>query len=112
MTTLVNKELLNTKVVREVLALISTGDFSEGSRLPAERALCERFGVSRGTIRQALCDLEKMGLIETRPGSGSYVKKLSMKKLPENILPPDFNKVSLSDILIAPFVRCILGLYR
>ena len=101
MTVSVNKELLNTKVVREVLALTSSGDFSEGSRLPAERVLCERFGVSRGTIRQALCDLEEMGIIETRPGSGSYVKKLSMQKLPEDILPPDSNKISLSDILIA-----------
>ena len=96
-----NKELLNIKVVREILALISTGDFSEGTRLPAERALCDRFGVSRGTIRQALCDLEEMGVIETRPGSGSYVKNVSMKKLPEDILPPDFNKVSLSDVVIA-----------
>lgn len=101
MATLVNKELLNTKVVREIIALISTGEFSEGSRLPAERKLCERFGVSRGTIRQALCDLERIGIIETRLGSGSYIKRLSARKLPNNILPPDFNNVSLSDIVFA-----------
>lgn len=97
----VNKELLNTKVVREVIALVFSGEFAEGIRLPAERKLCERFGVSRGTIRQALADLESLGVIETKPGSGSYVRKFSIKKLPDEVLPPDFNSVSLRDILIA-----------
>jgi GntR family transcriptional repressor for pyruvate dehydrogenase complex len=101
MATLINKELLNTKIVREIIALISTGEFSEGSRLPSERKLCERFGVSRGTIRQALADLESLGVIETRLGSGSYVIELSVKKLPDNILPRDFNNVNLEDIVVA-----------
>lgn len=101
MITIVNKELLNTKVVREIINLISTGEFAQGSRLPSERKLCERFSISRGTIRQALCDLEKIGVIEIRPGSGSYIKRLSLRQLPDNILPPDFNTVNLPDIVFA-----------
>lgn len=101
MSALINRELLNTKVVREIIALISSGQFSEGSRLPAERKLCDRFGVSRGTLRQALGDLEKIEVIETRPGSGSYVKRLSVRKLPDGILPAEFNNASLSDVVFA-----------
>ena len=49
-------------------------DLREHDRLPTERALCERYGVARGTVRDALERLERMGLIDKRPGSGSYVR--------------------------------------
>ena len=42
-------------------------------RLPSERLLSEQFNVSRGTIRDALTRLEKEGMVEIRPGSGTYV---------------------------------------
>ncbi len=45
----------------------------EHDRLPTERALAERFGVARGTVRQALARLEQMGLVTKRRGSGTYV---------------------------------------
>ena len=43
-----DKELLHTKVIREVLSWIATGEVEPGMRLPAERKLCNRFNVSRG----------------------------------------------------------------
>ena len=46
-------------------------------RLPTEAALCDRYKVSRQTVRQALSLLEKEGLIEKRQGSGSYITGLS-----------------------------------
>ncbi|NEB77452.1 GntR family transcriptional regulator [Streptomyces sp. SID14478] len=52
---------------------IRTGVHADGSRLPGEHALRERFGVSRTTVRQALSVLGEQGLIETHAGIGSIV---------------------------------------
>ncbi|MGW2345246.1 GntR family transcriptional regulator [Streptomyces sp. NPDC001661] len=52
---------------------IRTGVHADGSKLPGEHALRERFGVSRTTVRQALGLLGEQGLIETHAGIGSIV---------------------------------------
>lgn len=96
-----NKELLHTKLVRELIALIASGSFSDGQRLPAERQLCKQYNVSRGTVRQAFCDLEKLGVIKIKAGSGAYVQKISQKKLPTHLLPKNFDSVSIPDIIYA-----------
>ena len=49
------------------------GDWSEGDRLPPERELCQRLGVGRASLREALKALEIMGMIETRLGDGTFV---------------------------------------
>lgn len=51
---------------------ISQGLFADGA-LPGEEALCERFGVSRVTVRRALADLAAQGLVERRHGKGTFV---------------------------------------
>jgi GntR family transcriptional repressor for pyruvate dehydrogenase complex len=96
-----DKELLGIKVVRKVISLVSTGQFKHGQKLPAERLLCESLGVSRGTLRQGLADLQSLGVIMIVPRSGIYIKKYSEKKLPQKILPPNFKNVSLEDIINA-----------
>lgn len=53
---------------------IAAGKYSEGSRLPSEVQLVKQFAVSRPTVARALRDLEDMGLIERRAGSGTYVR--------------------------------------
>jgi DNA-binding transcriptional MocR family regulator len=57
-----------------LLAAVGSGAIPLGSRLPAERRLAEALGVSRGTVVAALDQLEARGLVERRPGSGSYVR--------------------------------------
>jgi GntR family transcriptional regulator len=52
---------------------IRDGQFALGTALPTERELCESFGVSRHTAREALRQLEQRGLISRRQGSGSTV---------------------------------------
>jgi len=96
-----NKELLHTKLVRELIALIASGKYADGVRLPAERKLCKQFNVSRGTVRQGLYDLEKLGILKIKPCSGAYVQKISQKKLPAHLLPLDFSNVTFSDIIYA-----------
>jgi DNA-binding FadR family transcriptional regulator len=54
-------------------ALIANGEFEVGARLPSERALAERFDVSRTLVREAIIVLEIQGAVEVRGGSGIYV---------------------------------------
>lgn len=61
------------KVADRLFAEILAGVHSYGTRLPAERALTEAYGLSRNTIRQALSLMEHYGVIRRRVGSGSVV---------------------------------------
>ncbi|MCY4656763.1 MAG: FCD domain-containing protein [Gammaproteobacteria bacterium] len=53
--------------------LIAKEALDAGSKLPTERELSERFGVSRATVRAAEIQLQTEGCIEIKPGSGAYV---------------------------------------
>ena len=57
-------------------ALIADRALRPGDRLPSEGELCERLGVSRGSLREAIRTLAALGVLETRHGSGSYVSEL------------------------------------
>lgn len=52
---------------------IASARFVQNDRLPPERTLAEQFGVARGTVREALKQLEEAGFVARRPGSGTYV---------------------------------------
>ncbi|MCD6174677.1 MAG: FadR family transcriptional regulator [Planctomycetes bacterium] len=96
-----DKELLHKKAVREIISLVASGEFKEGKKLPAERNLCERLGISRGTLRKTLADLEKMGVAKIKPQSGAYIQNFSYNKLPKQILPVDCENTSMEDVLVA-----------
>jgi DNA-binding FadR family transcriptional regulator len=53
--------------------LVSSGALRPGDRLPSERELASRLGVSRPTLREAVRGLVIMGLLETRHGAGTFV---------------------------------------
>ncbi len=57
---------------------IASLNYLEHDRLPSERALAHRYKVARGTVRAALTQLQQMGLVETRQGSGTYVRYSEM----------------------------------
>jgi GntR family transcriptional regulator, transcriptional repressor for pyruvate dehydrogenase complex len=69
----VESRRLYLQIAEQVRSLIAAGEFPPGSRLPAERELAERFGVSRPTLREALIALEVEGYVDVRPGSGIVV---------------------------------------
>jgi len=69
----IEPEKLSSAVIRQIEALILRGILRPGERLPAERDLAERLGVSRPSLRAALADLTHRGLLDTRAGSGIYV---------------------------------------
>jgi len=62
-----------TRILDALMVFIQETDLGPGDRLPAERALAQRFGASRHTLRSALRRLEADGSIQIRAGSGCYV---------------------------------------
>jgi DNA-binding FadR family transcriptional regulator len=64
---------LYQQVAEQIRTVIEQGAFQPGSRLPPERELALRLGVSRPSLREALIALEIQGRIEIRMGSGVYV---------------------------------------
>ena len=61
------------QVVAHVRGLIEGGTLRPGDRLPAERDLALRIGVSRPTVRAGLRALAAMGVVQSRHGSGTYI---------------------------------------
>ncbi len=69
----ITSERLASAVIRQIEHLILRGVLRPGDRLPPERELAERLGVSRPSLREAVADLSEQGLLTTRAGSGIYV---------------------------------------
>src|ERR1700722_13000460 len=74
-------------IVDQIRALMRQGQLKPGDRLPPERDLCERFGVSRVTVREALRLLESSGLVEIRVGArgGAFVTAPSSDRVGEGL---------------------------
>lgn len=75
------KTRLAEAIADRIRVLILDRSFLAGEPLPGERDLAERFGVSRGSVRDALRTLETIGLIETRHGQGTFPKELDVTRL-------------------------------
>jgi DNA-binding FadR family transcriptional regulator len=84
-------------VAERLLAEIRSGAFAAGERLPSERELARRLEVGRASVREAIAALGVQGVIETRPGSGSFVAEGAAERVPGG-LPHD---ASPSDLLEA-----------
>lgn len=69
----VTPEKLSASVARQVELLILRGILRPGERLPSERDLAERLGVSRPSVREAVAELTDKGLLETRANAGIFV---------------------------------------
>jgi GntR family transcriptional repressor for pyruvate dehydrogenase complex len=71
----VNAGRISSMIVDQIRVLIRDGQLSAGDRLPSERELGERFGVSRVTVREALRGLEANGLVTIKVGAngGAFV---------------------------------------
>jgi GntR family transcriptional repressor for pyruvate dehydrogenase complex len=65
----------------QLLKTIVDGEFKAGERFATEEALCQRFGTSRPTVREALARLRADGLIMSRQGSGTYVTHTPSKSV-------------------------------
>jgi GntR family transcriptional repressor for pyruvate dehydrogenase complex len=68
-------------VAAQIRALILDGRLAPGDKLPPLRELCDRFQVSRSSVRDAIRMLELMGLLRSRQGGGTVVQKISAELL-------------------------------
>ncbi|NNE87930.1 MAG: FCD domain-containing protein [Silicimonas sp.] len=69
----IQPEKLSKSVVRQIELLILRGVLRPGERLPSERELSERFGVSRPSLREAVSELQETGLLTAKANSGIFV---------------------------------------
>jgi len=69
----VNPEKLSTAVTQQIEKLILRGILRPGERLPSEREMSERLGVSRPSLREAIAGLQDKGLLTSRAGAGIFV---------------------------------------
>lgn len=64
------------QIAEHLIREIAAGRLIEGDRLPPEREMAAEMGIAVGTLRRALGDLTRRGLLDRRQGSGNYVRKL------------------------------------
>jgi GntR family transcriptional regulator len=63
------------KIAEDIRKQIGNGVLARGAQLPTELDLGDRYGASRNTIRDAIKRLTSQGLVETRPGQGTFVTR-------------------------------------
>lgn len=89
-------------VIENIRQMIANGELQAGQKLPSERELAEKFNVSRVPIREALKILEYMGVLDSSPGDGTYLKNISVESL--------INKMNFSFVATADTLRDLLEL--
>jgi GntR family transcriptional repressor for pyruvate dehydrogenase complex len=67
---------LTDQAIAKIKDLIISGEFTAGSKLPKERDLAARLGLSRNSLREAVRALALVGVLDTRVGDGTYVTRL------------------------------------
>ncbi len=80
--TSITRTALHEEVVRRLRDMIFEGELTPGTRIP-ERALCERFSISRTPLREALMVLAAEGLVELLPHRGATIAELRVEAVDE-----------------------------
>jgi GntR family transcriptional repressor for pyruvate dehydrogenase complex len=69
----VQRKSLSDGIVEQLTSLIARRVLKPGQRIPSEKQFCERFGVGRTSVREALRSLTTMGILESHAGDGTFV---------------------------------------
>lgn len=70
-------------IVEQITELIAQGNLKPGDRLLSERELADRLQVSRSSVREALTALASMGVVDVRPGEGTFVRQVNAEAIAE-----------------------------
>ena len=97
---------IQNQIISKIRDLINYKNLEPGDKLPSERMLAEKFGVSRGNLREAIQKLEFYGLLKSRPQSGTFVANIgviALNGMVDDILQlkePDFKSLVETRILL------------
>jgi GntR family transcriptional repressor for pyruvate dehydrogenase complex len=78
----VSRKPLYEQLVEHLRAFVVEAGLVAGDRLPSERELAERLGVSRASVRQAIVALEVQGILEVKHGGGTFLRTARVDSLP------------------------------
>jgi len=95
------------QVFEHVLANIESGKLKDGERLPSEAELVKQFASSRPTVARALHDLQNLGLVERKVGSGTYVRRAqkSIESRRFGLLIPGLGRTEIFEPICAQLAR-------
>jgi len=106
------------EIISKIRDLINYKNLEPGDKLPSERMLSEKFGVSRGNLREAIQRLEFYGLLKSIPQSGTFIADIgpiAMKGMLEDILrleEPEFKSLVETRILLELRTSSLAALRR
>ncbi len=104
--TKVENQSIQDAIILKIRGLINFKNLEPGDKLPSERMLSEKFGVTRGNIREAIQKLEFYGLLKSIPQSGTFIANIgviAMNGMIDDILrleEPDFKSLVETRILL------------
>jgi len=97
-------------IVQQIKSAILNGTIKPGDKLPPEGELMKRFQVSRISVREALKNLEAVGLLTIRHGSGAFVAEIDSKLMTESLFSilrvqkTSINELSEARIILEPSI--------
>ncbi len=106
------------EIISKIRDLINYKNLEPGDKLPSERMLSEKFGVSRSNLREAIQKLEYYGILKSRPQSGTFIANIgpvAMMGMLEDILrldEPDFKALVETRILLELKTSSLAALRR
>ena len=83
----IKKSNLVDEVYQQLVSMLASGEYPEGSKLPSETQLCEALGVSRNTVRTAMSKLIALGIVDNQQGFGNCVRSMNVGMYANSILP-------------------------
>jgi len=109
----IKRNKLTESIVTVLLSNIKNGMLPPGSKLPPERELMKKLGVGRSTLREAIQSLALMGILEVKPGDGTFVRAISKEEIiGPHIFVPIVDAQSMADffearLLIEPHIAAL-----
>ena len=76
----INMKRIYRSIIEQFVGFIKDGKLVPGQKLPSERTLAGMFNVSRASMREAFSAMEVIGLIEVRPGEGTFQPTLILRR--------------------------------
>ena len=106
----VNSPKITNLIIEQIRAAILNGEIKTSEKLPPERELVNRFRASRVAVREALKNLEALGLLVIKPGSGVFVAKTDSKTMSDSLYSilrmqkTSLNEVTEARLIFEPLV--------